>query len=349
MRRPKACPYRRSDGKYWARIRYTDESGKTHEKAERAASQADASAKSIELVKQYEAEHGLSVESPTPIIFNKFADLFAPHIQGQRSYQTALGFLRTLRAHFGNKRLTAITYKDIQEYAKERRKSVSNRTGKRLKRASVNREIALLSRMFTEAIEQGFATKNPFKDGPPLIRPAEETKRDRILSEEEEARLLAACTGRRAHLRAVILAALDTGATKSQLMRLTWRDVRIGLRTIGLRSPGKETVNRRFGDDLANALAELRRTLEDVWYNTPSLHQGKDAPLLQEWVEPQPVFRDFKSAFSTVCRDAKLKDFRFNDLRRTYAIRREAKRDRFYRVMLNVKNENVKNESEESS
>jgi integrase len=325
MRRPKACPFRRSDGTYWARVRYVDESGKTRDKVARAESLADADAKSIELVKKYD-KYGDS--QPPPITFNKFAESFIPHIQGQRSYKTSLGFLRTLRDHFGNKRLTAITYKDIEAYAKERRKSVSSRTGKRLKRASVNREIALLSSMFKQAIEQGFATKNPYKDGPPLIKPEQETKRNRVLSEEEEKRLLAACTGRRAHLRPIIVAALDTGATKSQLLRLTWRDVHIGLRTIGFRLR-KGIANVRMGEDLTSALANLRREREDEWYNTPSLRSGEDAPLLEDWIKPQSIFRDFKTAFSTVCRDAKIKDLRFNDLRYTVKTRNEAKIKRF--------------------
>jgi integrase len=333
MKRPKACPYRRRDGTFWARIRYTDEAGKTHEKTERAASPAEALSRSDELVKQHEAEHGLSVESPTPITFNKFSELFIPHIEVQRSYKTALGLLRNLRAYFGNKRLTSITYSDVRRYATQRRKAFSERTGKRLKKASVNREIALLSSMFKVAIEQGFALKNPCKDGPRLIKPEEENKRERVLSKEEEERLLAVCTGRRAHLRPVILAALNTGATKSQLLRLTWGDIHIGLRTIRFRYAGNETKNVRMGEDLASALANLYHQLEDEYFNTPSLSRRTDAPLLQEWMAPKSVFRDFKSSFPSSCRAAKIKDLRFNDLRRTSAARYKASVDRFKRAI----------------
>lgn len=330
MKRPKACPYRRKDKTYWARIRYTDEAGKTHEQVERAANQAEASARSLELVKQYEAEHGLSLEKPTPITFSKFSDLFIPHIEGQRSYPTTIKFLRTLRAHFGHKQLASITYGDVQRYVKKRRQAVSERTGKRLKRASVNREVALLSSMFKEAIGQGFAVKNPVKDGPPLIKAKEETKRDRILSEEEEERLLAACTGRRAHLRAVILAALDTGATKSQLMQLTWGDIHIGLREITIRSSNNKSLRKaRMRELLADELAKPYEKLRDEYNSTPSLYQGgPKAPLLSEWMAKKLVFRDFKTSFPSACRAAKIKDLRFNDLRRTADARRKAFIDR---------------------
>jgi integrase len=286
MKRPKASAYKRGDGTYWARIRYTGEDGKTHQKSVRASNQAYASAKSDELVKQFEAEQGFTVDKPTPITFNNFADLFLPHIEEQPSYQSAIGFLRTLRAHFGNKQLAAITYSDVARYAKARRKVVSERTGKRLKRASINREIALLSSMFKEAISQGFAVKNPVKDGSPLIKPDEEMKRDRVLFREEEERLLAACTGRRAHLRAVIVAALKTAATKSQLLRLTWGDVHIGLRTIGFRQSGKETVNVKMHDDLAEELAKIHSALENEYFNTPSLHRGEDARFFKIGLNP---------------------------------------------------------------
>jgi integrase len=346
MRRPKACPYRRGDGTYWARIRYTDETGKAHDKVERAANPADASAKSLELLRRYETEHGLSTESPTPITFNKFADLFLPHIEGQRSYKTNLGFLRTLRAHFGDKRLTAITYSDIQAYAKKRGKVVSARTGKRLKKASINREVALLSSMFKEAIEQGFAVKNPCKDGPRLIKPEEETKRDRILTADEEERLLAACSGRRAHLRPVIVAALDTGATKSQLLRLTWGDVHVGLRTIRFRSAGEKIVSVRMGEALASELANLQREIEKEYFNSPDSKQGSASPLFRDWIAPKRIFRDFKSAFPSACRAANLKDLRFNDLRHTSAVRYKAKVERVKAAFAAVEE---KVESENSS
>jgi|ERR1051325_3502737 site-specific recombinase XerD len=341
MRRPKACPFRRSDGTYWARVRYVDESGKTRDEVARAESPADARAKSIELVKKYDIGGD---SQPQPITFNKFAELFIPHIEGLSSHKTALGFLHTLRGHFGRKQLSSITYKDIQEYSKKRSKAVSSRTGKRLKRASVNREIALLSRMFKEAIEQGFVLKNPCKEGPQLIRPEEETKRDRILSAEEEESLLAACTGRRSHLRPVIMATLGTGATKSQLMRLTWGDLHIGLREMTVRAPGKKTVKVRISDDLANVLAKLQERLLDEYSSNPSLYRGEKAPLFSEWIAPKRVFRDFKSAFSSACRAAKIKDLRFNDLRRTSATRRKAKIERVKAAFAKVKRD-----SEESA
>src|SRR5437868_5941731 len=58
---------------------------------------------------------------------------------------------------------------------------------------SVNRELALLRRMFNVAYREGWLLKNPFHSGEPLISLADEVKRERILTRDEEARLLEAC------------------------------------------------------------------------------------------------------------------------------------------------------------
>jgi hypothetical protein len=302
-----------------------DESGKTRDEIARADSAADAHAKSLKLVKKYEKDE--APQAP-PITFFEFSESFVQHIIKLRSYKSASGFLQTLRGYFGNKQLSSITYDDIQEFAKKRRRSVSKRTRKRLKKASVNRELRLLSRMFKDAVEQRLVVKNPFKDGPRLINPREEIRRDRILLEEEEERLLAACIGRRAHLRAVILAALDTGATKGQIMRLTWADIHLGLREITIRSNDNKPLRKaKMQQPLADELLKSYDKLTNEYMTTPGLYNGGlGAPLLEDWMGKKPVFRDFKTSFSSACRAAKIKDFRFNDLRRTYAFRREFRR-----------------------
>jgi integrase len=48
-----------------------------------------------------------------------------------------------------------------------------------------------------------------------------------VMSQDEEKKLLEACADDRprAHLRPLIIAALDTGARKGELLSLTWKDV----------------------------------------------------------------------------------------------------------------------------
>jgi len=67
---------------------------------------------------------------------------------------------------------------------------------------------------------EGLIDRSPFENvSTPLISKADETKRDRILSSGEEERLLIVRGDPvRAHLRPLIIAALDTGCRKGELL-----------------------------------------------------------------------------------------------------------------------------------
>ncbi len=78
------------------------------------------------------------------------------------------------------------------------------------------RLIPLLRATFTHAEHNDWVAKSPFKRGAALIAMTDEGQRNRVLGREEETRLLAACTGRRAHLKPLILTAVDTGMRKGE-------------------------------------------------------------------------------------------------------------------------------------
>ena len=59
-----------------------------------------------------------------------------------------------------------------------------------------------------------------------MITTADERERETILTSAEEQRLLGACSiDSRRHLKALVVAALDTGARQGELFRLRWSDV----------------------------------------------------------------------------------------------------------------------------
>ena len=60
---------------------------------------------------------------------------------------------------------------------------------------TVNRELRLLRRVLNVALANGWIHKSPFTMGKSLISVGDEKPRARILTREEEERLLAACTG----------------------------------------------------------------------------------------------------------------------------------------------------------
>jgi integrase len=93
--------------------------------------------------------------------------------------------------------------------------------------------------------------------GKSLISVGDEKPRERILTLEEEARLLAACEDPRAHLRAILICALDTGMRRGELFSLTWADVDFENRLITIRAFNTKTMReRRVGMAVRLKLAE---------------------------------------------------------------------------------------------
>lgn len=80
--------------------------------------------------------------------------------------------------------------------------------------------------MFNIAVRQGWLNQNPFGRGEQLVVTRRETVRNRMLTFDEEARLLAACIdARRLHLRPIIICALDTAMRQGEIFRLTWQQI----------------------------------------------------------------------------------------------------------------------------
>lgn len=80
--------------------------------------------------------------------------------------------------------------------------------------------------MLNVAQRESWIFPSPFAAGDSLISLADENKRARILTREEKVKLLAACeTPQRAHLKGIIICALDTGMRQGEIFSLRWRDV----------------------------------------------------------------------------------------------------------------------------
>jgi integrase len=88
-----------------------------------------------------------------------------------------------------------------------------------LRPATINRERAVLSHVFTRAIGLGLIEHNPVAGTPPF---PEANERPRPLSQDEEARLLTALP---AHYHPWITLALHTGLRLGELRAQRWADV----------------------------------------------------------------------------------------------------------------------------
>ncbi|HWS90571.1 MAG TPA: tyrosine-type recombinase/integrase [Pyrinomonadaceae bacterium] len=305
------------EGRWYARVTLTDRQGRRRNIKRRAKDEKDANKILKALAREIEdkGEKGLDGAQMT---FANLASYFeqryvkpAEYVDGRkvaglRSAVKAQSLLKTLKEYLGEFRLPSITYGEIEHYKSVRLKTPT-RTMDQRSIASVNRELALLRRMLNVAVREGWTQKNPFSMGDPLVSPADERQRERILTREEEAQLIAACVGRRAHLRPIIIAAIDTGCRKGELLKLRWRDVDFAEGLITIVAFNTKTLRARQ----VSITTRLSNELWPLWEAS-----GQDSEAL--------VFGlvdNVKRSFTGARAKAGLDDLRFHDLRHTHGSR----------------------------
>ena len=223
-------------------------------------------------------------------------------VKGLRALSTFELFRDVLVEHFGRKKIRNIKHSDIEAF-KHKRLDTPTRSGSQRSIASVNRELQFLRTIFIWAQRQGWIEKNPFRLGAPLIDRASEVARTRILTLDEEERLLTACTGNRAHLRPLIIAAIDTGCRRGELFKLTWADVDFEARLIHVRAINAKTNRARNVGMTMRLMNELRQLWESSSRDQTALVFG--------------LTSNVKHSFVSTCKAAGIDDLHFHDLRHT--------------------------------
>lgn len=210
---------------------------------------------------------------------------------------------RTLCAAFKGKSFDQMTPMLIEGY-KRRRSEMPTHRGTRRQPASVNRELEVLSKIFTIAKDYGFTAVNPCSR---VKRLSAQNMRNRYLSVEEEERLLAACTGTRAHLRDLIVFAVRTGMRKGEILDLKWTEIDFERRMI-LVNESKSGKPRTvpMSDGVVEILEAKARTAPWVWVHP---------------YHPTRRLTEIKRAWASSCAEAGISNLRFHDLRHTAATR----------------------------
>jgi integrase len=124
----------------------------------------------------------------------------------------------------------------------------------------------------------------------------------RYLTGEEMDALVGACSP---HLRPIVLTALHTGMRKSEILGLTWQEIDFGVRTI--------TVHHTKNNE--RRVIPMNRTLYEELRQLPR-HLHSPYVFCNEQGER---YDEVKRSFNTACRKAGIIDFRFHDLRHTFA------------------------------
>ncbi len=193
----------------------------------------------------------------------------------------------------------------IERFKSQRQHSLTKHETQRSP-ASVNRELELLSRIFSLAVRLGLAEFNPCAR---VSKFKLQNQRYRYLLPDEEPALLAQCTGSRKHLASIIPVAIGTGARKSEQLNLKVGQVDF-FRNLIVFDKTKSGKARfvEINSEVRSILLELckgKRPDDYVWINPAT-----GGP-----------YTDIKRSFSGACVDAKIEGLVWHDLRATYGTR----------------------------
>ena len=296
-----------------ARLTFTDETGKRRNVKRKADNKTEAKEELRKLLNKLDNQGEQAIDGDR-LTFRDLATVYEERklvpaeyhgdrkIRGLRSYRTPRAHLRILIEYFGSKRIRNITHSDVEEF-KQARLKIKTPQGKERTIATVNRELEVFRAAMRFAVRQGWLVRSPFDMGASLISKADEARRERVLTHEEERRLLVVCTGRRAHLKPLLIAALDTGARRGELFKLIWSDVDFENRLINLRATTTKTQRGRAIGMTERLFLELQSLFEKSTKDSDSLVFG--------------ITDTVKRSFAGACRDAGIEGFRFHDCRHT--------------------------------
>lgn len=293
--------YRRANSSKWW-VDWTDQKGQRHRESTGTDDKklAEALAAKWQQESFLEQHFGVIPEFP-------FRDALLRYGQERQrdnpvSYEASVkSRLQRLLSRFGDMTLTGITHAVIREWVDERLGEV--------KPATALRDLSTLRAILNKAFREGLLAQVP-----PFPRMKKDPGRCRWLTVEEERRLLLAA---KPHLRALITFAVDTGGRRSELLKLDWRNV-----------------------DLARGFVAFTKTKNG---EDRSVRLTDRAKQVLEGLDPKeagPVFtyrgqaiKCVKTTFDKARKRADLEDFRFHDLRHTFASRLAQQGVPLYEIM----------------
>lgn len=215
------------------------------------------------------------------------------------AYKIDCYHMKTLRSWFGTQPANSITPQHIEQ----RLATLAEEEG--LKPATLNRYRALLSLVFSRAVLNGKLDTNPVRQ---VKRRKENNERVRFLDEVEETALRATIRVLHPKGESEFDLALHTGMRRGEQYRLRWQDVDLknGILTI-TRSKHGEARRIQINSVASEALLKLRAQANGIGYVCPGL-QG-------------PREKDRRRWFDEVLKQSGVQNFRWHDLRHTFASR----------------------------
>ncbi|MBE3111425.1 MAG: site-specific integrase [Acidobacteria bacterium] len=247
---------------------------------------------------------GFKKPASADVSFEKFADDFLELYckPSKRSWDRDEISLNHLKTFFAGVQLVDVGAEAIERYKVSRKAEVSS--------ATTNRELACLKTLLNKAVEWGRIEKSPAARVKKL---KEAPGRERILTREESARLVAAAGP---DVRPVLIVALNTGMRRGEILGLKWTDVDLVRGVIAITTSKSGKGRKVFmNGHVAAALGAVPHRGEYVFWNS----------------ETKTHIKDVKTGFVAAMARAKknpddekdpgITGVRFHDLRHTAASR----------------------------
>lgn len=226
--------------------------------------------------------------------FHDLADEYLKSVKWQKSYKSKIGYINQLLAFFKAQPLQSFNTRVIDQFQNTRLEYN--------KPATVNRLLATLKHMFTKAVEWDMVSDEVLKKIRKVKLTPENNRRLRFLSKEESQTLVDSCIS---HLRPIVITALNTGMRLGEILKLKWDQVDLGHGYILL----DDTKNNECRQIPLNSTLRVALEVLPRGYESEYVFTGKDG---------KPYNR-VKSSFATALKRANIRDFRFHDLRHTFA------------------------------
>ena len=214
-------------------------------------------------------------------------------VNGKRSLKTVEYYLPHMRRYFGMDRAIDITPDRVRAYQ-------SQRIDEGASNATVNREVATLGRMLSLAVGAGKLSRKP-----KFQMLAENNVRQGFL---EHGDFLSLVSNLPDHLQLLVEFLYWSGWRKGEAVKLEWRDVDLGAKTVRLRienSKNKEArilpLTGRLWDVMQDRAKARRLDCPSVFH-----HDGHR-------------IGDFKKSWTTACKKSGLEGTLVHDLRRCAA------------------------------
>ncbi len=250
-----------------------------------------------------EGKYGITTASRKKTLsdaIERYQKYILPTVTKSRREHLVTWWLKVL----GHLPLKEITTSLINEF---KNKLIHNEIdGQKRAPATVRKYIQTLSHILTICVnEWQWLDVNPVLK---VSKPSLPNGRNRFLDESERSNLLQQCkVSKNPYLYTIVILGISTGMRRSEILTLTWSNIDFERERIIL----KETKNNEVRIlPLVGLAKQLLKELEE--------QRKINSLLLFPGNEPKrPI--DFRSAWRVVIRNAKLENFKFHDLRHSFA------------------------------